>query len=140
MTDGHENNQLVAETWMESVWRQHDLDAIDELHAPDFTDRSPSGRGVDNAAYKAGIAALYQAFPDFCARTEDLVIDPTNGKVAIRWTASGTHSASFLGQPATGKVIQFAGIEILHIEGGRIVERWGEWDGIGLLAQLSAKG
>ncbi len=70
--------------------------------------------------------------------TSDLVIDPAAGKVAIRWTATGSHSAPFLGVSATGKQITFHGIEIIRIVHNRIVERWGEWDGIGLLEQLRA--
>jgi len=128
--------KLVAEEWMERVWQRHDLDAIDELHASDFIDHSAADRETNNAAYRTGIAELYVAFPDFYARTDDLVPDPTSGKIAIRWSATGTHSAAFFGIPATGKQIKFAGIEILRIENGRIAERWGEWDGISILKQL----
>jgi predicted ester cyclase len=121
---------------MERVWQKHDIDAIDILHSPDFIDCSPSGRNTDNIAYKTGVTELFKAFPDFFARTDDLVIDPISGKVAIRWCATGTHSAEFFGIPATGKKIKFNGIEILRIESDRIVERWGEWDGISIWEQL----
>ena len=121
---------------MERVWRRHDLEAIDQLHASDFIDRSSSGRSTDNDAYKATIADLYVAFPDFFAQTDDLVPDPTSGKIAIRWSAIGTHSATFFNIPASGKQIKFTGIEILHIQNNRIIERWGEWDGLAILNQL----
>ncbi|MBN2206275.1 MAG: ester cyclase, partial [Candidatus Aminicenantes bacterium] len=32
--------------------------------------------------------------------------------------------------------IAFRGIEILRIEEGKVVDRWGEWDGLDLLVQL----
>jgi predicted ester cyclase len=32
--------------------------------------------------------------------------------------------------------MRFAGIEIIRVAEGRIVERWGEWDGMDLLLQL----
>ena len=133
-----EQLRAIAERWMERIWRQRQLDAIDELHAPDFVDRSPAGRDSGNAPYKAGIAELYGAFPDFEGVTEDLVIDPATGKVAIRWTATGTHTAPYLSVAATGKQISFTGIEIIRVVEDRIVERWGEWDGIALLEQLGA--
>ncbi len=38
--------------------------------------------------------------------------------------------------PATGKKMNFRGIEILIIKENKIVERWGEWDGINVLEQL----
>lgn len=133
-----EQLRAIAERWMEQIWRQRQIDAIDELHATDFADRSPAGRDSGNAAYKAGIAELYEAFPDFEGVTEDLVIDPATGKVAIRWTATGTHTAPYFGVAATGKQINFTGIEIIRVVEDRIVERWGEWDGIALLEQLGA--
>ena len=43
-----ETLQRVALEWMDRIWRQHEIDAIDELHAPDFVDRSAAGRGTDN--------------------------------------------------------------------------------------------
>jgi steroid delta-isomerase-like uncharacterized protein len=126
----------IANEWMERVWQRHDLDAIDVLHASDFIDRSPAGRNSDNTAYKAGVSELFASFPDFYAHTDDLVPDPTAGKIAIRWSATGTHVKDFFGIPATGKRIRFSGIEILRIENNRIAERWGEWDGIAIWEQL----
>ena len=128
----------VAEEWMEQLWRRRDLQAIERLHAPDFVDHAAAGRNPDNAAYRDGISELYGALPDWAAKTEDLVVDTTAARVAIRWTATGTHRAPFLGHPPTNRRITFSGIEIIGIAAGRIVERWGEWDGLALLAQLSA--
>ena len=128
--------ERIAKEWMDRIWLKHDLEAIDELHALGFIDRSSAGRDTNNEAYKSGIVELYQAFPDFHAQTDDLVSDLISGKIAIRWSATGTHSADFFGVPATGKRIKFTGIEILRIENDRIVERWGEWDGMGILEQL----
>jgi hypothetical protein len=32
----------------------------------------------------------------------------------------------------------FRGIEILEIAGDKVSQRWGEWDGMGILEQLEA--
>ncbi len=85
----------VAVDWMERVWRRRDLAAIGELHAPDFRDRSPAGRDPGLAAYAAGVAELFAAFPDFETTTEDLVVDTATATAAIRWTAAGTHRGVF---------------------------------------------
>ena len=130
----------VAVNWMERVWRQRDLAALAQLHAPDFRDRSPAGRDPGLAAYAAGVAELFAAFPDFETTTEDLVVDTATATVAIRWTAAGTHRGVFLGAAPTGRRITFRGIEIIRIAGGRITERWGEGDGLDLLDQLGAAG
>jgi predicted ester cyclase len=38
--------------------------------------------------------------------------------------------------PATGKKVSLKGMDILRVEDGKIVERWGEFDALGMLAQL----
>jgi len=130
--------KAIAGRWMEEVWQKGHVEAIDELHAPSFVDRSPAGRTPDSEGFKAGVAELYAAFPDFRAVTEQLVIDALAGTVAIKWTAAGTHKGAFMGVAPTGRRVAFEGIEILRIENGLIVERWGEWDGISLLQRLGA--
>jgi len=41
-----------------------------------------------------------------------------------------------MGIPATGKRVEFTGIHIARIADGKIVEHWGEEDGVSLLTQL----
>jgi predicted ester cyclase len=67
---------------------------------------------------------------------DDLVIDAETGAVAVRWSATGTHHRQYLGAEPSGRLTRFKGIEIIRIANDRIVERWGEWDGIYLLQQL----
>ncbi len=64
------------------------------------------------------------------------MVDEAANKVAVRWTATGSHRESFMDVEPTGKRINFRGIEIVRIERGQIVERWGEWNGIELMEQL----
>ncbi len=136
----HDTRELraIAERWMGDIWRERKLEVFNDLHAPHFIDGSPAGRGADRESYKQSIAELFAAFPDWEAVVDDLVIDETSGKIAVRWTAAGTHQGIFLGVEATGKLVTFRGIEIVRIENGQLIERWGEWDGIDLLAQLGA--
>lgn len=69
---------------------------------------------------------------------EDIVIDTKSQKIAIRWSATGTHRGKFLGVPATGRKIRFAGIEIIEIGNGQVIARWGEWDGLDIREQLTS--
>lgn len=126
----------IANRWIELGWQKGDVDALDILHTPDFLDRDPSGRLSDLVSFKQGILDLYAAFPDFYTEIENLVVDESSQQVAIKWKAIGTHRGEFLGFKPTGKNIQFSGIEIIRLEKGLIIERWGEWDGIDLLHQL----
>jgi predicted ester cyclase len=148
----------LARRWVEEGWRQGDGSIVDHLHAPDFLDHDSGGRPTDNAGFREGIVRLYAAFPDFHATVRDLVIDlesvgprpdagaPADaahapcGTVAVRWTAVGTHKAPYLGLAPTGRRIVFKGIEIIRVREGLITDRWGEWDGLDLLAQLERNG
>lgn len=126
----------TTKRWMDEVWRKRNLSSLNELHAPEFQDRSPAGRGTDLASYSAGIEDLFTAFPDFSTTTEDILVDVSAHKTAVRWRASGTHEGAFMGVAPTHRRITFTGIEILRIEEEQIVERWGEWDALDILAQL----
>jgi steroid delta-isomerase-like uncharacterized protein len=120
------------------LWESDHLAPFDELHAADFVDSSPAGRPADRDAFRKSIRELRRAFPDFATTEAELLADGTTKKVTVRWSAKGTHRGTFLGVAATGRVVRFQGIEVIRVERGKIVERWGEWDGIGLLEQLGA--
>jgi predicted ester cyclase len=108
------------------------------MYAPAFVDlSSPYGERGTREQNVQGIRALYAAFPDFHTEIDDLIVDVDAGKVAIRWSATGTHQGEFLGVDPTGRQIGFNGIETLRIVDGFIVERTGEWDGIEILRQIS---
>ena len=67
-------------------------------------------------------------------RNEDIIVE--ENKVVARWTARGTHAGALMNIPPTGKQVTLKGIDILRNEDGKIVERWGEFDALGMLQQL----
>lgn len=119
-----------------SLWAGADLRLADEIHDAAFIDHASDARGTDLTSFKSGISNLYAAFPDFCAKTQHLVVDEIRATVAIMWTANGHHRFPFMGRPASLARIDFKGIEIIRIAHGKIVERWGEWDGLHICAQM----
>lgn len=155
MAAGDARAQLaeLARRWVEQGWSAGGSPPgaiVDELHHPDFIDHDSGGRAPDNAGFRAGIVALLAAFPDLVATVRDVVVEPgadgdetcagasgaACGTVAVRWTAIGTHRGDYLGAAPSGRRISFKGIEVIGVQGGRITERWGEWDGLELLGQL----
>jgi predicted ester cyclase len=74
-------------------------------------------------------------FPDWHS---DLHLLVAEGDIVVElFTASGTHTGSdLMGVAATGQSVRLNGINIFRIEDGRIVERWGRLDDLGLLQQL----
>ena len=63
-----------------------------------------------------------------------MVADEEN--IAIAYTLSGTPQGDFNGIAATGKRIEVRGVQIGRFEDGKIVERWGSSDELGILKQL----
>ncbi len=127
--------RAIARRWLE-LWETGDLSSFDELHAASFVDRSAADRPPDRAAFREGLRDFRLAFPDFEATEIELLVDAASGKVTVRWSATGTHRGTFLGVAGSGRRVRLGGIEIIRVERGRIVERWGEWDGLALLEQL----
>jgi steroid delta-isomerase-like uncharacterized protein len=129
----------IARRWVEVGWQRGDAEAVHTMNTPEFVDLGAAeGRAATREGNAEGIRALYRAFPDFYATVDDLIVDADAGKVAGRWSATGTHQGEFMGIAATGKRVEFRGIEALRVEGGLIIERAGEWDGIAILEQLGA--
>ena len=62
----------------------------------------------------------------------------TDDHVAIRYTVRGTHESEFMGIAPTGKRIEAAAMQIARFEDGRVIERWGVTDQLGILQQLGA--
>jgi steroid delta-isomerase-like uncharacterized protein len=75
------------------------------------------------------------AFPDLQFVIEDEVAD--SDKVAVRWTAHGTHRSEFNGVQATGRRVRYGGMDLVHPRDGRIVELCAYADGAALMEQLA---
>ena len=85
-----------------------------------------------------GARLFYQqflaAFPDARIALEDFVAEGES--VAARYVLEGTHSAEFMGVPATGRRVTVSGITILRFAEGKCIERWSESNFLGLLQQI----
>ncbi len=86
--------------------------------------------------FKQLLPALPQAFPDVLFEAEDLVAE--GDKVAFRLNWTGTHQGEFFGIPPTGTRATVSEMHMFRIADGKVVERWGEWDALGLMQQLGA--
>ncbi len=100
--------------------------SIDHDPAPD---QEPGPNG-----YIVFFTMMRTAFPDFKLTVEQLVADEEN--VAFAYTATGTHKGDFMGIAPTGKSINIRGMQISKFEGGKMIERWGSTDELGLLKQI----
>jgi steroid delta-isomerase-like uncharacterized protein len=129
-----EENKKIVQRYQE-IYNSNDLDSLGEVVSEDLlTPKIMPGipTGIEGA--KAAHHIMLTGFPDYQTIIEDLVAE--GDKVAARITMSGTNTGSFMGIPATGKYVLFTGMYIARIANGKIVEHWGEEDGVSLLQQL----
>jgi predicted ester cyclase/uncharacterized glyoxalase superfamily protein PhnB len=115
------------------------LSLLDGVVAVDAVDHNPDpGMKQGLAGIKQAFAASRVAFPDFRFDVEEIVAE--GDRAACRLTVRGTHGGAFLGLAPTGRSVMFPVVDILRIAAGKLVERWGVFDGAILLQQLGAAG
>lgn len=111
------------------------LDAFDDLVAPDSVDHDPApGQVAGPEGFKAFFTDLRTAFPDLHVEVETLVAD--DDQVGFAYTLTGTHQGPFQGHDATGKPIKVRGLQISKFAYGKMIERWGSSDELGIMTQL----
>src|SRR4029453_13750363 len=74
------------------------------------------------------------AVPNGEAPLDDIFAE--GDRVAYRLTIRGTHTAEFLGVPASGRPVAVSFIAIVRIADGKLVEEWGGLDQPDLIRQM----
>jgi steroid delta-isomerase-like uncharacterized protein len=135
-TDQITRNTQLVERFIQELFTRGDLTAVDRYLDLGFVNHDPPFPGaLDGLEGMRQAAAMFRAaLPDWHSELDQLVAD---GDIVVeQFTASGTHQGELMGAPPTGKQIVLKGINIFRIADGRIVERWGRLDELGLLRQL----
>ena len=133
-----EENKAIVRQQEEELFTQGNLDAADELYAPDYVGHDPSNpediRGLEAA--KQAASDYRKAFPDLRVTVEDVIAE--GDKVAARLRFRGTHRGELDGIAPTGRRVDCTGIVISRMEGGKIAEDWANFDDLGMKQQLGA--
>jgi len=133
-----QDNTAIVERFIQGLFTRGDLDAI-ALLADDYVDHSPfPGAAPDRDSMRTAATVIRAAFPDWASHVHRCVAE--GDLVAEHFTASGTHSATFMGIEPTGCKAALHGINIFRLHDGLIAERWGVLDFPGLLEQLRGAG
>jgi steroid delta-isomerase-like uncharacterized protein len=130
-----EENKALVHRWF-AAFSSGDVAAVDDLYAADVVDHSPAvpNQAPGREGIKQIVTSFRAAYPDLAFTVEDQIAD--GDKVASRWTARGTNTGAFMGMPATGKPVTIAGMLIVRVAGGAMVESWVNFDALGMLQQL----
>ncbi|MCU1532354.1 MAG: ester cyclase [Arthrobacter sp.] len=120
------------------VMEAGNLARIDELLNEGFVDHEalpgqPPGR--DGARFFAN--TMRTAFPDIKVKTAEPALAEGNLE-ALHVVLTGTHQGDMMGVAATGRSVEFDGVDIIRVEDGKIAEHWGARDTLTLLQQIGA--
>lgn len=74
------------------------------------------------------------AFPDLHYTVEEEMAE--RDLVLTRFSARGTNKGPFLGNPPTGRVVNYTGFDLNRILDGKIIESWVNYDALALLQQI----
>jgi steroid delta-isomerase-like uncharacterized protein len=138
MSTEQENKALVRR-WFDEVISQGNMDTLDAICAechPQFTVikgvMDPAPQGMEGLR---GLIRLFRAaIPDLRAAIEQQVAE--GDLVVTRLRMSGTQQGELFGVPPTGRHFDVAGMSMWEVKGGKLIQEWVNWDGLGMMQQL----
>ena len=80
------------------------------------------------------VSQFLPSFPDLQHTVEEMIVD--GERVAVRFSAHGTHTGAWMHFAPTGKSIRYTGVTWARIADGRIIEHHTWWDKAGLIEQI----
>jgi steroid delta-isomerase-like uncharacterized protein len=131
-----DGNVRLVYRFTDECWNGGDVALVPELVAEDcrhhdrvFPYMAPGPQSLQRL-----IERVRRAFPDVKITILETVGE--GDQVRVRWSATATHAAEFLGIPSKNRFASIPGTSTYRIAGGKIVENWMKWDVMSLMAQL----
>jgi serine phosphatase RsbU (regulator of sigma subunit)/predicted ester cyclase len=121
-----EENMALARRFMEARVVKRDLEAVDQMLAPDFINHNKlvPGQDPDREDYLRGIAAFHAALSPGRLIIEDQVAGAD--KVVTRFIVHAIHDGGeIMGVAPTGRELTNRAIVVHRIVDGKIAEEWG---------------
>src|SRR5215212_6432229 len=118
-----EKNKALTRWWWEEVWVKGNVAATDEFMAANYVDH-PSLPGLPPGpeGMKQALTYYRSASPQLQATLDDILAE--GKRVALRWSARGTHLGEWLDVSPTGEHFTMSGITIYRLAEGKAVEGW----------------
>ena len=131
-----ESKDLIRQAWNE-IFNNKNLEAVDEYFAEDASiGFAPPGVSPDREGFKQVIGPYLSAFPDLHVVLEDQIAE--GDIVASRFSVTGTHKGELAGIAASGKEVDYTGVNYITVRDGKIVEVWGASDQLRVMRQIGA--
>jgi steroid delta-isomerase-like uncharacterized protein len=134
------NNKEILARFLQEVWIDGNVDAIDQYLAEQYTiHHDPgdpwNGRTLGIDGFKERVMQSRAPFPDQRFIVQEMVAE--GDKVACAWHWTGTHLGDMPGFPASGKSVAISGLTIYTFASGRLTGHWQVSDRLGVYQQLS---
>jgi steroid delta-isomerase-like uncharacterized protein len=124
-------NERVVEAFLQDVVNEHNGDHAANYMNPDM---QWSGGTVGTITGRANVAGLFAgvvvAFPDAHITIDDIF--GQRDQVVVRVVVSGTQEGAILGIPASGRHVQWDGVDVYRLSDGKISNIWAgdDWTAI----------
>ena len=130
-----DTNRGLVETFFNVMWNTWSEETMRDILTADIDFRGSIGLQVNGHEEFLGyMQTIRDAFPDFHNHIEEIIA--TDDRAVARLTYSGTHRGPLFDRPATGRRIEYAGVAMFTMDGGRISKVWVLGDLWGLMKQL----
>jgi len=123
MSDVANQNKALMRRIYEEMWNQGKPAVAVEIFA--------QPEGVERF-----VSQFLESFPDLQHTVEEMIAE--YDQVAVRFSASGTHTGQWLQFLPTGRPIRYTGVTIARIAENKIIEHHTWWDKSGLLEQVQS--
>lgn len=137
-TAREQRNKELMRKFFDEVWQKGNLDFADQVFADSYVRNDPRGGNPPGGPRGQQLIArsFRTQFPDLKYDVHFLVAD--GDYVVARWTITGTNTGPAPnGGPATGKKIEFVGVNIFRFgPDGKVVEIWNHRDDLGFGLQM----
>ncbi len=129
-----EQNKVIVRNFFEKTNREGKT-AV-EFCAPGFTAHIGGIPAMTLQAFQQWQARYFAAFSDSHINVEDMLAE--DNKVAWRGVTSATHTAEFMGTPASGKQIIVPVMGMARLAKGKVIEWWNSPDRLSWMQQIRA--
>ncbi|MFQ6553018.1 ester cyclase [Aestuariibius insulae] len=122
------NKKVVRRLFLEGFSR-NDANVLREVLHPEFTLTSAGAVAKDSADRNGSMDTLidgmhhnHRSFEGWSFTIDHLMAE--NDHVSVRWTATGRHVGSFMGEAPTGREVTLQGNSLYEMRDGQILRDW----------------
>jgi predicted ester cyclase len=122
-----ENNKTRVKQFFEEVVQTGNMALLDEFVAKDFVDHQPApGQLPGVAGVRQFFTSVHAAISNLRVTIENMIAE--GDLVAVHSSIAGKHTGEPMGIPPSGKDVVMRVSDIVRMENGKAVERWGVED------------